>query len=317
MRRAIALLGLGGATVVVLAATLWGLDPARAAEALRTARLGGLPVLLAAFAVNHLIRILRWHVLLDAAPLRRSAFAASIGFLATMVLPLRLGEVVRPLAHRRDGVPLARSFAAVLVERTLDLVALLVLLGWVALVPDLPPVVIEGLDVVGAGRRAAAVGTVVSGVAVLGAVLLGDRLGAVPIVGRFLADLGRAARELASSPRRAALGVALTAASWASVVVYFAVGMRCFPALPTGLEVATVTWASVIAAATVLPTPGFLGSYEAGAVGALALFGADLDVARTFALAIHLAYFLFVAVIGIVALLAQGEPLRALTRNTP
>jgi uncharacterized membrane protein YbhN (UPF0104 family) len=206
-------------------------------------------------------------------------------------------------------VPLARSVAVVLVERTLDLAALLLLLGWVAVVPDLPPVLIEGVDVVGAARRAAAVGTAASALAVLAAVALGERLGAVPVAGRFLADVGRASRELASAPDRAAVGIALTAAAWGSVVAYFLAGMACFPALPARLEVAAVTWSSVIAAATVLPTPGFVGSYEAGAVGALALYGADLDVARTFALSIHLAYFLFVAVVGLVALAAQGEPL--------
>ncbi len=42
-----------------------------------------------------------------------------------------------------------------------------------------------------------------------------------------------------------------------------------------------------MSAVVLVPTPGFVGSFEAGAVGALVLLGRDADAARAFALALH------------------------------
>src|SRR2546428_815500 len=63
--------------------------------------------------------------------------ATSIGFFCNMVLPLRVGEVVRPvLLARRRGLATSSVLGSVLLERLLDMVTILLFLGIVvALVP--------------------------------------------------------------------------------------------------------------------------------------------------------------------------------------
>ncbi len=53
-----------------------------------------------------------------------------IGFAASAVLPARAGEVIRPyLLARREGLSATATFATIIVERILDLVAVLMLLA--------------------------------------------------------------------------------------------------------------------------------------------------------------------------------------------
>ena len=53
-----------------------------------------------------------------------------IGFAASAVLPARAGEVIRPyLLARREGLSATAAFATIIVERILDLVAVLLLLA--------------------------------------------------------------------------------------------------------------------------------------------------------------------------------------------
>lgn len=78
---------------------------------------------LAAFAVIHLTRILRFGVLLR--PLARLSLwrltlVSSVGYMAIIVLPLRLGEFVRPYLVSEDGVSFSGALGACVVERVLD-----------------------------------------------------------------------------------------------------------------------------------------------------------------------------------------------------
>jgi uncharacterized protein (TIRG00374 family) len=73
--------------------------------------------------VMHLSRVVRFGLLVQ--PLGnvspRAIFAAvSVGLPASFFLPLRLGELVRPVMLTRSGVPFAGAVAAVVVERIAD-----------------------------------------------------------------------------------------------------------------------------------------------------------------------------------------------------
>ena len=82
-----------------------------------------------------LVRAERWQYLL--APLGQTRFWVAfrttvIGFAASFVLPARAGEVLRPyLLARSEGLPATAAFATIIVERMLDLLAVLILLGGV------------------------------------------------------------------------------------------------------------------------------------------------------------------------------------------
>ncbi len=83
--------------------------------------------------VTFLVRAERWQYLLD--PLGPTRFwvvfrATVIGFGASAVLPARAGEVIRPyLLARREGLSATAAFATIVVERILDLVAVLLLMA--------------------------------------------------------------------------------------------------------------------------------------------------------------------------------------------
>ena len=83
--------------------------------------------------LTYVVRTQRWQYLLE--PLGPTRFSVAfrttvIGFAASSVLPARAGEVIRPyLLARREGLSATSTFATIIVERILDLVAVLVLLA--------------------------------------------------------------------------------------------------------------------------------------------------------------------------------------------
>lgn len=300
--QALAVLGSCGLAVGALALALRDVSADAVHAAIGAARWDRFPLLLGMFTANHLLRIGRYHLLLGPGVRLRSTVAACLGgFLAMSTLPLRLGELVRPGWLARDGVPLSRSVVAALIERLLDLAALLALLAWVGLGLELPStVVVQGVDVVAAAQRAAAVGALGLGGALVALAALGERVAAVPIAGRVASSLATALK--AAEPRRTAAAAALTLGTWSTAAAYVWAALRLFPDLPASIDAATVAWAAMISAVTVLPTPGFVGSYEAGAVEALRLYGADPGVAAACALLLHVSYVGFIAAVGLPAL---------------
>lgn len=76
------------------------------------------------FAAAHVLRVVRWGVLVRAlGPIRwRDVFTAGcVGYMCISVFPLRLGEFVRPyLVRGRGGVTASGALATVVVERVID-----------------------------------------------------------------------------------------------------------------------------------------------------------------------------------------------------
>ncbi len=98
------------------------------AEYLKGADFGHLAVwsgvFLAVYSVCHLSRVLRWNDLIqplgEVDPWRVHRVCA-VGFTAILLLPLRLGELVRPyLLARQTNLPMASVLATAVVERVID-----------------------------------------------------------------------------------------------------------------------------------------------------------------------------------------------------
>src|SRR5262245_52625764 len=92
--------------------------------------------LLAAMAfvpLSYVTRAIRWHyLLLPVGPTRfRTAFRTTIiGFAALTLLPARVGDLLRPyMLARQEGLDAPATFATVVAERVLDLMAVLTLLA--------------------------------------------------------------------------------------------------------------------------------------------------------------------------------------------
>src|SRR6185436_3145255 len=79
------------------------------------------------------IRAQRWRILLRpiGTPSMKTLVAATnIGFMANFVLPLRAGEVIRPvLVSRQENQPLGGILATIVLERVFDIIAILTLFG--------------------------------------------------------------------------------------------------------------------------------------------------------------------------------------------
>ena len=88
---------------------------------------------LAAVILVFFVRTIRWRYLLS--PLGETRFrtvfrSTVIGFGALALLPIRVGDVIRPyLLARQERMPVTSVFATVVMERVLDLVAVLALLA--------------------------------------------------------------------------------------------------------------------------------------------------------------------------------------------
>jgi uncharacterized protein (TIRG00374 family) len=102
-----------------------------------------LALAVAASLLSLFLRTWRWQVILR--PVRRVGFApafaaTSIGFAASTVLPMRAGEIVRPIVlSRRSTVPFSAALASIVFERAIDLSTVLALFVVYATVPGVRP----------------------------------------------------------------------------------------------------------------------------------------------------------------------------------
>ncbi|MFT3925213.1 MAG: lysylphosphatidylglycerol synthase transmembrane domain-containing protein [Myxococcales bacterium] len=150
-------------------------DLSDVAAAIAAAKPGPIFGYLGILLVVHVVKTVRWGVLLK--PLgeisfRRLNSASAVGFMLMVLLPLRLGELARPLLVARpqagEGHPLPRAatLATCLVERSVDILAVGVLgiisLQYLAPSGEAAELVRHGATLVTAGFAALCVGLVVA-----------------------------------------------------------------------------------------------------------------------------------------------------------
>lgn len=305
---------------LALGLALWGVPLAEVGEALAQAELVWLlpPALI--FLVQQALRAWRQALIVQARhpehTFRTSLSVLCISFLFINTLPARLGEVVRPLLLlERDGIPMGTGFAAVFLERAIDLCAMLVMIALVAWLVPVPShtLVVQGteIDWVRLGRVAAgtAMPVLLGGLVV---VVLGGR----PLLRRLRGIEARLPASLARisglvlgfgesfvdgldavrQPGRLAGILGLTTATWALTGLMYpalarAFGIEGFIGFGEGVGVLSITMLGMAVPAA----PGFAGTYEAFVRGGLALFGVagadgavNLDAtAVAFALTMH------------------------------
>lgn len=293
---------------------LRGVDIEDAGDALADSNLLWLVPASAVLAVALALRALRWWSLFDAAhrpPLRAVTRALFIGFFFNNILPVRAGELLRVIAlHRRAGTPRAEGLSTVVVERLLDVLALLFLLF--ASYPLLPE--ISWL------RTAALFGAVVvAAVSVIVFVIvryderainwLLSPLRRLPIAGvaeRLEIAAGNATRGLVAirNPRVALEAMALTLASWIVLALSCWILFEAFsldlPLVAGLLVLVTINLSLILPSA-----PAAIGVFEYATVIALKAFDVPRAEALSYGLVLHLLNLVPFIVIG-VALLGPG-----------
>lgn len=302
----------GVAITALTAGLLWwfvkDLDGAELGRAFSAANPWLLGVAVLVTVQTYFIRAWRWQTLLS--PLGDVGFGPAfrttvIGFMATALLPARVGEVLRPyLLAKEANLSVSATFATVIVERVLDLTAVLLLFA--AALPFLP------VDV-GPQTRMAGAGAAVAAVAGLGVLFAcaghPERLGRwvdwwtgwLPT--RMATVIGDFARRFAEGlgvmrdPSALVRTLAWSLALWVSIclgiwLVTHAFGLT-MPFIGAFLVV------MYLAVGVAAPTPGGAGGFHVMyKLAVTQYFGAGPDEAAAAAIVLHLVSFGPVAVMG-------------------
>jgi uncharacterized protein (TIRG00374 family) len=273
-------------------------------------------------AATYWARAVRWQHLL--APLGhtrfRSTFRATIiGFAALGVLPARAGDVLRPyLLARQEGHSVTAAFATIVMERILDLVAVLTLLAVYVLgfadITAMPPRAfrwVEGIAEVAAAVAAAMVVTVWAMAA------HPERLAAVTAWSTRALPTGLG-RRIATAVEHFGIGlsVARTPRQFFVALAY---------SLPVWILGAAEVWAvttafgmtlpfagsfliqAMLVLGVAVPTPGGVGSFhEAYRFGMTSFFGAPNAGAVAAAIVVHALSFVPVVILGLVFMAQDG-----------
>lgn len=280
------------------------------------------------------LRALRWRILLASSTtnqrLKPYWQAVAIGFMANNILPARAGEVVRSYAGAElIGVPFPASLASVGVERIFDGVILVFLLALAVSSPGFPTGAMVGHTSIAGLTLTMAI--VFAGALVLLILLVRFEDRALPRASRalnrllparfaeptirILGNLVKGLGVLRSSHAIARV-VVWTLALWGTNATSYVFGFLAF-----GIETppgAAVVLQSVAAFGVAIPAaPGFFGVFEKISRSVLGIYDVEKAMAVSFAIAIHLGWFVPITVIGLVELARSGLTLRQLRGGAP
>ena len=312
-------------TLLTVALLVWFLHQANLSEVWQHVRSARIDLLVLSFvfvAATYWARSIRWQYLL--APVGRTRFrnvfrTTVLGFAALALLPARVGDVIRPyLLARQEGLAASATIATVVMERVLDLIAVLALLAiyvWGFSGPgELPVAFLRPIEV-SAAIAAAAAGSLLVLMWILAT--HPERIGRLVTVaagvlpGKVSKQLGQmvsvfsggfaAARE----PRAMVMAIIWSFAIWLTIAgeawaVTVAFG------IPMPFE-GTFLLQSLLVIGVAVPTPGGVGSYHAAYQwGVTTFFGAQNDQAVAGAIVTHAISFVPVVLLGLVIMAQDG-----------
>ncbi len=264
------------------------------------------------------LRALRWGHLTDPIqPIGRATLtrAMAVGFMANNLFPLRVGEVVRSwYLSREAGTPIAAIFGTVILERIIDIAAVVALafgvvslmgardegvLGRAALLMlpfGLAPLLVLGALRLAPGRTLAAVRTLLR-----------------PFPERFAHFASEQLERFAEGLGALRGGVHLFWIAVQSVLIWVLVGPLPFLAGLWALDIefastselllAAVTTQAAIGVAVALPSaPGFFGTYHWACRKALEPFGVPPEKAVALGTLCHVYFWVILTLLGFLVL---------------
>ena len=261
------------------------------------------------------VRAQRWRFFLRKLghPAMRTLVAATnIGFMSNMVLPLRAGEVIRPvLASRRERLPLSGVLATVFLERLFDMFTVLLFLGLtLALLPVSDRVRGWGITV-----------TIGSLVVAAGLAFTGwQRERVLVFVRRILPLLPTTLRQpldnfatgflralsVLDSPMAFLRASGISLYIWTLIGTTNALGLLAFD-LPVPLVLGAIAITPIVSLAVSVPSaPGFIGAYQLGCILSLAIFGVNESRAIAYSIVMNLTTFLACVSAGMYSLWSEG-----------
>ena len=307
-------------SVIFLALAMQQVDWARTASTLRDADWLLVSLGIVAAVATIVTFSFRWRLLLSStAELSvNDTFAyIMIGYLANIVFPLRLGEVARAvLLGKKHRISASLVFGSVVLERTLDLLTVLLLAVAISFAIDIPPVIRAGMMILaGAGlvmlvallflsRSENRVFGWVGRLSGFAPRILAERL--TMLVERFAEGLSalRHGRELG-------LVLCLSALAWTiagTASVSFIAAFHLPAPWYAGFFVLTVTNLG----SAIPSSPGFIGVYHYLAVMALSVWVPDKSEALAYAIGTHGISVLLNILLGCACLAREGIALNGI-----
>jgi uncharacterized protein (TIRG00374 family) len=312
MRTGPAVRALIGAVISIVA--LWivlsGVDLTRVGDLVRRADPRWVAFAAVLSTLDLAFRGLRWQRLLR--PIARIRYLPMfgyllIGYLANNVLPARLGELVRShYIGDREGISRAAALGTVVVERVIDLVAVVGIATAALLILSVRGVVATAVFV-GAGVATAFL--VVLALAIVAHRLPGaDRVRTIADRWPKLQDLARSLQgglQVASRPRTVVEALATSVAAWTcSILAFAAIGQAIGIQLTIGQ--AALIGSSVALASAVPAGPSNLGTFELAAVKVSSAIGIPADTAFALALLSHATILVVTSIGGAIAFIRIG-----------
>ena len=277
---------------------------------------------------THCIRTLRLWLLIGYRGSYSSIFSINtIGFLAINVIPLRMGELIRPyLLVEKEEIPFGEAMVAIVLERWLDMCMLLIMLFGLGWFIDLPNgIMVEGIDILSVGQRTLGTMVLVGAIGLTALIVFGEPLlkrfetGTNPFVQKvigFILSLREGAQRLFGNPILALQAFGISIAVWATTMVAIWFALLGFPDLPHTAGVVWSVWTITLVGMIVAPTPGFIGVYEFFCATALVLWGVDRVDGTAFALTLHASQLLFTVTIGSIFVFKEGVSIRGLVKQS-
>ncbi|MEM1083966.1 MAG: lysylphosphatidylglycerol synthase transmembrane domain-containing protein [Verrucomicrobiota bacterium] len=306
--------------VVVLGWLFLSLDWKAVGEGFKQVDFRWFPLLLVSLVLIFLTRSWRWRWLLPegrGVSLRSLLEATVVGFMASFVLPFRAGELARPwMLSRWEPVRFGASVASIVVERIIDALVVVAMLGLTVGQWDSPP------EWLGTGARALGL---IAAIGLVGMVLAylfsksftkwGQAMVSLVFRGKLEAKLHELVDEfftglkaIRSFGQLAVVGLA-SIALWVQMAIFYQLGL-----LAMGLDLplsAGVTVSVLVALAVAVPgLPGFLGTFQFGCVGALALYAVGKEEALSYSIVMHALQAVIIIGAGLLVLKRRGIRLR-------
>lgn len=290
---------------------LWSVDLAELGATLARTHWGWVAVSVVAGLAGLYARVARWRYLFPPdAPPPPLAPAVMIGYMANNVLPLRAGEFVRVyVVARRWRYGFWTALATLIVERVLDSLSLVFVLGVLVFLVPVPAVfrtaalVVLGIDLAGVGTLAALAAYPAAGRRILGA--LGFRWPALAARLSSVYDTFVRGLDGIRTPRHVLPLLVWNAVVWTLPAVAAWTGLRA-----VGLDLPFLAGWAVLAfvglGISIPSAPGYVGVFHFAAMKAVAMFGTAPTAAVAFAILFHVAQFVPVTVLGWLYLLREG-----------
>ncbi|MEK6535058.1 MAG: lysylphosphatidylglycerol synthase transmembrane domain-containing protein, partial [Thermodesulfobacteriota bacterium] len=279
-------------------------------DGFRTIRCGYVLPAVAAMFLMQLLRSIRWGLILR--PIGKvdqlSLFSvSSVGFLAIIAIPARLGELARPyLIAKKSRIPMSSALGTIFVERVLDSLTVLIIAVLALFFTPLPPWLVRSsvlFLLVTLGLFAVMIRVIVRREATLR--ILAPLIGRLPV--RYASAVNRLIDHFIEGFRIVVDPALLFSATLLSIVIWLVDVVAIYLLfLAFGLDLpvaaAFVLMIILIIGIAIPAAPGFIGNWHYFCILGLGLFGIPKTDALTFAIIYHALSIGIVILLGLIFL---------------